>query len=144
MEITITGRHLDVTDALRAYVTEKIGHLERLSDRLRQADVRLVRESGWFVVEVIMPTARGKRILAQARDEEMYAAVDRVVHKAERQIRDLKERMIDRRAASRGKATDLGDAEEGEAEEGEAEEDEAGDSPEEDTEDEYEEERTEG
>ena len=97
LEISITGRHLEITDALRDHVNDKAKRLARHFDRISAGDVTLTRDGSTCEVEVRVPAVRGQRIVALARDEEMYAAIDKAMDKADRQLRRLKEKLADHR-----------------------------------------------
>lgn len=91
MKYIIRGENLDVTEALREYVEKKIGKLERYFEAPPTSEVHvtlsLVREMK--NVEVTIPLT-GVLLRAEVRDMDMYAAIDLVLDKLERQIRKHK------------------------------------------------------
>lgn len=105
MEITITGRKMPVTDALRSYAEEKIGNSMKVMDiDPLTAEVVLQVEKNPAnptpaTCEVTM-RARGHIIRVEERDENMYAAIDVAAAKALRQLRKYKTRVIDKKIAS--------------------------------------------
>ncbi len=96
MKTTVTGRHLEITPALRAHVEERLDHLAKYSGRPTEASVVLTVEKYRHQAEV---TLNLDGVLIQAKDEtsEMYASIDQAVAKIERQIKKYKERQQGRR-----------------------------------------------
>lgn len=90
MNLNIRGENLEVTKALREYVEKKLGRLDKYFDAPPQsANVTLSVERGQHIVEVTIPLS-GVLLRAEERQEDMYASVDLVVDKLERQIRKHK------------------------------------------------------
>ena len=104
MEITITGRKMTITDALRTYAEEKIGNAMKVMDiDPLTAEVVLQVEKNPAnptpaTCEVTM-RARGHIIRVEESDESMYAAIDVAAAKALRQLRKFKTRVIDKKIA---------------------------------------------
>lgn len=96
MKTTVTGRHIDITPALRAHVEERLEHLARYSGRPTEASVVLTVEKYRHQAEV---TLNVDGVVIQAKEEtpEMYASIDRVVAKIERQLKKYKDRLQRRR-----------------------------------------------
>jgi putative sigma-54 modulation protein len=94
MQINVTGRHLDVTDPIRQYVHDKLERIGRHLDN--QFDVHVIlsieklRQKAEATLHVI-----GGKLHAEADDEDMYAAVDALADKLDRQIRKYKEKLTD-------------------------------------------------
>jgi putative sigma-54 modulation protein len=84
MQLNISGHQLDITDGLRDYVTEKMGRLERHFDKI--TNVQVILE-----VEKLRQKAE-----ANAEHEDMYAAIDLLTDKLDRQLIKHKEKNIDR------------------------------------------------
>ncbi|QBS37229.1 ribosome-associated translation inhibitor RaiA [Thermaerobacter sp. FW80] len=95
MNIAIYGKNLDVTDALKEYARRKVGKVARyFNDTPLQAQVTLSIERDRHIVEVTIPLPNnGLLIRAEEDSEDMYASIDLVVDKLERQIRKLKTRL---------------------------------------------------
>lgn len=114
MDITITGRKMPITDALRSYAEEKIGNSMKVMDiNPLTAEVVLQVEKNPAnptpaTCEVTM-RARGHIIRVEEREENMYAAIDVAAAKALRQLRKYKTRVIDKKIAQvpAEKATEL-------------------------------------
>ena len=94
MNLSITGHHLDVTDALRDYVSEKMERLERHCDRGTDAHVILSVEKLRQQAEATIDLA-GAKIHAEAEAEDMYAAIDGLIDKLDRQVLKHKEKRRD-------------------------------------------------
>lgn len=94
MQINISGLHLEVTDALRSYVEEKFERLSRHFDRIISVQVILQVEKLKQKAEATLHVA-GREVVAIADHEDMYAAVDLLVDKLDRQLIKHKEKQLD-------------------------------------------------
>lgn len=92
MQIDITGHHVDVTPALRAYVTEKLQKLVRHFDQVNSVHVILNVEKLQQQAEATV-NAGGKTLFATDSAPDMYASIDGMVAKLDRQVRRYKERI---------------------------------------------------
>ena len=92
MQVTITGHHLDITDSLREYVNNKMERLERHFDQVTNINVILTLEKMVQKAEATVPV-NGQNIFANAEDQDMYAAIDALVDKLDRQIIKRKEKV---------------------------------------------------
>lgn len=105
MDITITGRKMPITDALRDYAEEKIGNAMKVMDiEPLTAEVILEVQKNPSnptpaTCEVTM-RARGHIIRVEEHEENMYAAIDVASAKVLRQLRKYKTRVIDHKNAS--------------------------------------------
>ncbi len=94
MKINIHGKNLKLTPAIKSYVEEKIGRLDKFLEDSESVVANVnVRTSGKEqIIEVTMPI---KKIIlrGEERHEDLYAAIDLVSEKIERQIRKNKTRM---------------------------------------------------
>jgi putative sigma-54 modulation protein len=97
MNLQLTGHHIDITPALRAYVENKLERLTRHFDHVIDANVVLTVEGLQQIVEATLHV-RGKDLFAEAREPDMYAAIDVLVDKLDRQIVKHKEKLTDHRA----------------------------------------------
>ncbi len=95
MQITITGHQLEVTDALREYVNTKFDRLARHSDKITSIRVTLSVEKINQTVDASILIAGGE-VNAQAEHEDMYAAIDLLIDKLDRQLLKHKEKQLDR------------------------------------------------
>ena len=91
MNYNIRGENLEVTPSLREYVEKKIGKLERYFDTTPVADVNVNLQvfNKQQIIEVTIPMPQ-LLLRAEESHEDMYAAIDLVVEKLERQIRKHK------------------------------------------------------
>ena len=94
MQMNITGHHLDVSPALRAYVTEKMQRLTRHFDHVISIDVILNVEKLDQIAEASV-NAGGRTLFATEKDTDMYAAIDGLIDKLDRQVRRLKQKLRD-------------------------------------------------
>ncbi len=92
MQITTTFRHMEPSDALKSYAEEKLDRVKKYIDEPVVAQVFLTVEKIRHMAEVTL-TAKGITIKASEETNDMYAAVDAVVDKIERQMRRYKERI---------------------------------------------------
>lgn len=98
MDITVTFRHMEHSDALETYAKEKVGRLSKYLDSILDAHVILFVEKNRHTAEVTMNVS-GITINGQETREDMYSAIDLVVEKLERQIKKHKDRIMRRRPA---------------------------------------------
>ena len=96
MQLSITGHHLDITDSLRHYVTGKIEKLERHYDHITNVHVVLSVEKLRQRAEATMHLS-GAEVFADADCEDLYAAIDKLSDKLDRQIIKHKEKQSDHR-----------------------------------------------
>lgn len=95
MQINISGHHLEITPALRDYVTNKLGKLERHFDSITNTQVTLSVEKLRQKAEAKVHVS-GADLFAQSEHEDMYAAIDALIDKLDRQILKHKEKLINR------------------------------------------------
>lgn len=92
MQVTTTFRHMEPSDSLKSYAEEKLERVKKYIDEPIVAQVFLTVEKIRHSAEVTI-TAKGITIKAAEETNDMYAAVDAVVDKIERQLRRYKERI---------------------------------------------------
>jgi putative sigma-54 modulation protein len=92
MQVNLTGHHVDITDALRTYVEEKIARLERHFDHVTNVHVILGVEKLDRKAEATVHVA-GADVFADAVHQDMYAAIDALVDKLDRQVIRHKEKL---------------------------------------------------
>jgi putative sigma-54 modulation protein len=95
MQLNISGHHVDVTDALKSYVEEKLQKLERHYDHITNAHVILTVEKIQQRAEATVHIS-GAEVFADANCDDMYAAIDKLTDKLDRQILKHKEKVQDR------------------------------------------------
>jgi len=92
MNISITGHQIDLTGALRTYVREKLSRIERHFDHVIDTHVILKVDKLVHLAEATISTS-GKRVHAESSQADMYAAIDDLVDKLDRQIKKHKEKL---------------------------------------------------
>ena len=92
MQVSITGRHLEVTDSLKAHVEEEISKLKRHFDHVTDVHVILGVEKMEQKVEATVQIS-GATLFAEDHQEDMYVAIDNMVDKLDRQIIKHKEKI---------------------------------------------------
>jgi putative sigma-54 modulation protein len=97
MQLNVSGHHVEVTDSLREYVESKIERLERHFDIVSDVHCILSVEKLRHKAEAKV-MVNGGTIFAETTDEHMYAAIDGLVDKLDRQVRKYKEKMVDHHA----------------------------------------------
>lgn len=95
MQLTITGRHVELTPALRAYAEAKVEKLLRFNGRATSATVTVSVEHADHEVEIVLEAGRGLRLVGKASALDMYAALDLAEQKLAQQLRRTKERRKD-------------------------------------------------
>lgn len=105
MNITITGRHMEMTEALKTYIEAGLGKIESYFDRVIDADVVLDVEKHRHLAEVNLH-ANGVRIHGRESSNDMYASVDAVIAKLERQVKKYKGRISKHKARATKEAMD--------------------------------------
>jgi putative sigma-54 modulation protein len=95
MQLNISGHHVELTEALKDYVNEKFQRLERHFDQISNTNVILQVEKLRQIAEATVNISGGE-LHAKAETEDMYAAIDALVDKLDRQILKHKEKHVSR------------------------------------------------
>jgi putative sigma-54 modulation protein len=97
MNLTISGHHLDVTPALRAYVSTKLDRVTRHFDQVVDINVLLtvekLREKERRQRAEVTVHVKGRDIFVEQSHEDLYAAIDQLVDKLDRQVCRHKDRV---------------------------------------------------
>ena len=96
MKITLTGRHVDITPAMRSYVETKFERLERHFDHMTNIHVILGIEKKRQIAEATIHINQGN-LFAESEHESMYSAIDSLTDKLDRQLKKHKEKLSGRR-----------------------------------------------
>ena len=100
MQVTVRGRNVEVSDALRQAADEKVARLSRFLDGIDHAEVVFFEERNPRIAErevcEVVVQAHGHLLRAKAASTDPFAAVDRVVDKLEHRIEKLKGKLIGR------------------------------------------------
>jgi putative sigma-54 modulation protein len=94
MQINLTGHHVEITEPLKEYVTSKFDRLQRHFDNFTNTHVILSVEKLRQKAEATLHLG-GAKIHADATDEDMYAAIDSLIDKLDRQVKKHKEKLTD-------------------------------------------------
>ena len=92
MQINITGHHVELTDSMSDYVNTKFEKLERHFDNITNAQVTLSVEKTRQKAEADVHVAGGQ-LFASNEHDDMYAAIDGLIDKLDRQVIKHKEKM---------------------------------------------------
>jgi putative sigma-54 modulation protein len=98
MNLHLSGHHVDVTPAIRDYVTSKLTRITRHFDQVIDVNVILSVEKLKQKVEANVHLS-GKDIFVECHDTDMYAAIDTLVDKLDRQILKHKEKNVEHRGS---------------------------------------------
>lgn len=94
MEIIVKGRHIEVTDALRAYAEDKVGKITKYFDQIQKIEIEFTDEKNPSIVNsktvevTVFP--KGPILRAKESSGDMYASIDMVVDKLDRQVKRFK------------------------------------------------------
>ncbi len=95
MQVTVIGRHIEITDSLKLYATEKISRVEKYLPKTVQAVITLsVVKKVHHIAEAVIKS-NGLLIQASEETEEMYSAIDLLIEKIDRRVRRYKEKLVD-------------------------------------------------
>lgn len=92
MQINLTGHHVDITESLRDYVDTKFAKLERHFDHITNVHVILNVEKITQKAEATVHLS-GAEVFATSEHEDMYAAIDGLIDKLDRQVVKHKEKL---------------------------------------------------
>ena len=92
MNLQIHGNHIEVTPALRDYVSGKLARIERHFDQVIDASVQLTVEKVGQRAEITL-RLRGNHIHVESVEQDLYAAIDTLVDKLDRQVLRHKDRV---------------------------------------------------
>lgn len=95
MKVNVRGKNIEVTDALREHVEKKVGKLQRFFNELGDAQVVLSVVKDSHRVEVTIPL-NGMILRGEEATQDMYASIDLVVEKLEKQLEKYKGKLMRR------------------------------------------------
>ena len=95
MRITVKGKNMAVSDALQRYAEKKVERLGKYFQNIKEAKITESTQRNWHIVEI---TLEGDGIIlrGEERTDNMYASIDLVVEKLEKQIKRFKGKLIER------------------------------------------------
>lgn len=89
MQINLTGHHVEITTSLREFVNTKFAKLERHFDQINNVYVVLTVEKASQVAEATI-NVKGGEIHAKSENKDMYASIDTLIDKLDRQLLKIK------------------------------------------------------
>lgn len=98
MQINLTGHHVEITPALREYVTSKLSRLERHFEQLTDIHCILTVEKLRHRAEATV-NLKGAKLFADATEEDMYKSIDMMLDKLDRQVKRHKEKVTNHHAS---------------------------------------------
>lgn len=110
MNLNLTGNHVEITPAMREYVTTKISKITRHFDHVIDVNVILSVEKHKQKAEATVHV-KGKDIFVEADGDNMYASIDSLIDKLDRQVLKYKEKNLERRNKDSIKNHDLNQTE---------------------------------
>ena len=99
MRFTISGKNIDVTEGLKAAVTDKLGKLEKYFTPDTEIIVKLSVEKERQKIEVTIPV-KGNMIRSEQVSNDMYVSIDLVEEVIERQLKKYKKKLIDKKQSA--------------------------------------------
>lgn len=101
MQLDVSGHHVDISQALKSYVETKFKRLERHFDNATHAHVILSVEKMNQKAEATVHVS-GSKLFAEAVDADMYAAIDALADKLDRQLKRHKEKLTNHHRSGKG------------------------------------------
>jgi putative sigma-54 modulation protein len=99
MQISLTGHHVDITEAMRNHVESKFERVGRHFDHVIDVHVILSVEKLRQKAEATIHV-NGAKVFAETVHEDMYAAIDGLIDKLDRQVLKYKEKKSNYRSGS--------------------------------------------
>ena len=100
MLVTISSRHMDVTEPLKSYAEQKANKLTKYYDRIQEIEVVMDASKDGTRVEVIVNAEHNAIFIAHHQQGDAYACIDGCVDKLERQLSDHKKKVRNRKHPS--------------------------------------------
>jgi putative sigma-54 modulation protein len=98
---TISGKHIEITEAIKVYAEEKTSKLPKYYNSINQVEVIIDGgEGGNTSVEIIARAEHSKVFVGTKTGEDAYRCIDLAVHKLERQLRRAKSKERDNKHAN--------------------------------------------
>ncbi|MEY3025545.1 MAG: ribosome-associated translation inhibitor RaiA [Planctomycetota bacterium] len=95
MQINVKGKHLEITEAIDAYVRKKAERLVRYFDKVQAIDCVIEKEPNGFHVEFIVDVEHHDDFIVNHRNPDLYAAIDLAIDREARQLSEYNKRMRD-------------------------------------------------
>lgn len=97
MQISVTGRHVDISNRIKPYAEEKVAKLPRYYDRVKSVEVIVEKEADLVAVEMIVKADHREPFVAKETGPDAHACIDLLMDKMERQLTRHKERFRNRK-----------------------------------------------
>lgn len=101
MQITVTGRHMEVTDAIRGHAEEKIARELAEFPRVQSVHVILAIEKYRHIAEVVAQAPHHIHLESKEESDDMYVSIDRAVEKLEKQLHKVWDKLQDHKSRER-------------------------------------------
>ena len=99
MVLNITSKQMEITPAIRQHVEDRLSKLEKWQTHLIKPHIVLSKEPKEFVADATLNTPNGP-LVASAKHEDMYAAINELINKLERQLNKVQHKGEARRASA--------------------------------------------
>ena len=96
MNINITGRNFDLSDALRDYITKKMEKMKRFEHYILDADMTLEKDKGTSIIELTL-AVKHSSITSRVKNPDIYMGINDAVRKVERQLEKYEAKFKERK-----------------------------------------------
>lgn len=111
MQIQITGKNIDVGDALRSHIEDRLeGDVEKYFDGVVDGHVTVLKENSEFRCECNLHLSTGMSLQSEGRSSDAHAAFDKAAERLEKRLRRYKRRLKDHHARASAKEVAAFDA----------------------------------
>jgi putative sigma-54 modulation protein len=97
MRIEVIGRHVEVSDAIRQHAEMKAAKLPKYYDGVQQITITVSKQDHHkhspFDAELVIDVEKHDDFVSHAQNDDLYAAIDEVIHKGVRQLSEFKDRL---------------------------------------------------
>lgn len=106
MTINITSKQMEITAAIRQHVADRLSKLDKWQTQLINPHIVLSKQPQGFMADATISTPNGT-LVASAKHDDMYAAINELINKLERQLNKVQHKGEARRASTSVKEADL-------------------------------------
>jgi len=94
VKITVSGKHIDITEPIRTYASEKANKLSKYFDQILSVEVVADKsDSHQYEIEMIVHVGHHDPFIAMCKGDDLYATIDQTQGKLERQLTDHKNKL---------------------------------------------------
>jgi putative sigma-54 modulation protein len=97
VNVVVSGRHVDITPAMKSHAESKVSKLPKYYDRIQEIEVVYDNTKSDFSVEIIVNAEHKKEFVVHHTDADAYAAVDGCIDKLERLLSEHKKKLRNRK-----------------------------------------------